>query len=758
MVGISFFGVGLYKQNKTPNQPTQNLGAGVFITVQGGTGTSTPSGILYGDNGATGSLKTVNIGSNLTFSGGTLSATGGGGSGGGTWSTTTSQVASRLINYPNNTSDIVVVGSNSTTTAEYWLDPNTQRVYLSGRVGIGTTSPETALDVDGVATFGTETDTAPAVIVKGGASGTDLLYLRRTVGAVLTFGWSLAGGGLSFRDVTNGFIIAGMYGDSSVNHLSMGVRGQTTTDTRPDRISAKSFNSGTDVPGTDFQLYGSLGTGAGTPGDIGFYTGTAGASSATTQTGTVRATIKGNTGNFGIGTTSPYAKLSVVGEVVGSYFSATSTVSTSTFAGFITSQRAHFSGSATNTAAQGWNITNGCFAVNGTCIGGGSGSGTVGSGTTGQVPYYAGAGTTLTATSTLFLTTGSNVGIGTTTPTAKLVVTGNGSSAITFGDAGFANCSSIKLGDTSVITTTNYHLTSCGADQALYINTPTGRGIFFRQNNADVMTLTSGQNFGIGTTSPYAKLAVVGEAVASYFTATSSTASRFVGGYTAGNTLVLTSFTPSGVGAFAVQTENNTFADTDGNTTLSLQGNRESGTFTGSFGPSTLQLSLVDSTNSFNFVGGNVGIGTSTPYAPLSVIGQAVASYFTATSTTATSSFQDVTVQGKPITGYRYMRLGYSTTTTWTGSTTAQLLGLAGLPQTFDQLTCDTTVGTLNVQITNNSSDMNMTFASATPSTYTLSSNNALALNDSTSIVFGTPASSPVSVSCVLRYYLNNDQ
>ena len=38
-------------------------------------------------------------------------------------------------------------------------------------------------------------------------------------------------------------------------------------------------------------------------------------------------------GNIGIGTTSPYAKLSVVGEVVAEYFTATSTTATSTFVG-----------------------------------------------------------------------------------------------------------------------------------------------------------------------------------------------------------------------------------------------------------------------------------------------------------------------------------------------------------------------------------------------------------------------------------------
>lgn len=52
-----------------------------FTTFQGGTGSTSPSGILYGD-GSIG-LKSVTIGSNLTFSGGTLSASGGSGSPGG---------------------------------------------------------------------------------------------------------------------------------------------------------------------------------------------------------------------------------------------------------------------------------------------------------------------------------------------------------------------------------------------------------------------------------------------------------------------------------------------------------------------------------------------------------------------------------------------------------------------------------------------------------------------------------------------------
>jgi len=57
-----------------------SLGAQPALTAfQGGTGSSSPSGILYGDE--TIRLKTVTIGSNLTFSGGTLSATAGSGVG-----------------------------------------------------------------------------------------------------------------------------------------------------------------------------------------------------------------------------------------------------------------------------------------------------------------------------------------------------------------------------------------------------------------------------------------------------------------------------------------------------------------------------------------------------------------------------------------------------------------------------------------------------------------------------------------------------
>lgn len=77
---------------------------------------------------------------------------------------------------------------------------------------------------------------------------------------------------------------------------------------------------------------------------------------------------------------------------------------------------------ASSTFANGINLTKGCYAVNDTCISAGGGSGTVGSGTTGQFPYYAGNGTTLTATSSLFLNTNNSIGVATTSSSAGLVI------------------------------------------------------------------------------------------------------------------------------------------------------------------------------------------------------------------------------------------------------------------------------------------------------------------------------------------------
>ena len=156
------------------------------------------------------------------------------------------------------------------------------------------------------------------------------------------------------------------------------------------------------------------------------------------------------TNKYGIGTTTPWAKLSVAGvaslgtsplfTVSSSSPSATTTVfhidytgnigigATTTPGTLLSVQGVANFGTATSTfnSTGGINLLSGCFAVNGTCVSGGGGSGTINAATSiGQVPYYAAASNAVTATSTLFISTASNVGIGTTTPEAKLEVAGN---------------------------------------------------------------------------------------------------------------------------------------------------------------------------------------------------------------------------------------------------------------------------------------------------------------------------------------------
>lgn len=110
--------------------------AGVYFTVQGGTGTSSPSGILYGDNGATSHLNTVVLGSNCTFIAGVLNCTNAAGNGVATTSLATAWPITRTLS-----AGFITFGFNGLATTTPWTAGQLAEVVNGNTVmGVSTTT------------------------------------------------------------------------------------------------------------------------------------------------------------------------------------------------------------------------------------------------------------------------------------------------------------------------------------------------------------------------------------------------------------------------------------------------------------------------------------------------------------------------------------------------------------------------------------------------------------------------------------------
>lgn len=139
-----------------------------------------------------------------TWAGGVLGSVGsacgsGGGSSGGTWSTTTSQVTGQYVNYPNNDTDVVSIGANSTTTSEFWFDPN----KVQASFGTGTTgwniNGQSASYVTNTLSIGTTTvglgqltlgsSTAPQLTLSDNTAG-DNHWVARNAGGLFALATS----------------------------------------------------------------------------------------------------------------------------------------------------------------------------------------------------------------------------------------------------------------------------------------------------------------------------------------------------------------------------------------------------------------------------------------------------------------------------------------------------------------------------------------------------------------------------------------
>ncbi len=205
--------------------------------------------------------------------------------------------------------------------------------------------------------------------------------------------------------------------------------------------------------------------------------------------------IQANTGNIGIGTTSPSTLLHLYSASAPSI-----TIESSAAGGGATDRRLTINqnngGTATLTAMEDENSsTQAAFIINAT-----------------NNPSNAALAIRPIfdlqngGNSKLFVTAAGNVGIGSTSPNTKLVVSDNsgqtliGSMAASYGSIGFQ----------PTLTTSNFAL--AGNTSETILNTLAGTSLKFRVANADKMVMDQNGNVGIGTTTPSNKLTVAGGA------------------------------------------------------------------------------------------------------------------------------------------------------------------------------------------------------------------------------------------------------
>ncbi len=488
-------------------------------------------------------------------------------------------------NFTVNGNAVIGTGSYLTTAAP------SGGLLVGGNVGIGTTTPDQPLVVNGTIKSILNTS-APALNVASlvalgasGITGAENWALRGVYQYPNGVNNNSAGGDLYLIASLNGNTILGTKTDgTALGNVGIGTTSPTanlSVQSNGNSSPAATFmNSGTGSNQFAIYPYQDGNTYLQHNGNVVF----------SPILGTAPQFVVSSTGNVGVGTTTPGSLLSVQGI-------ANFTTATTTFQ-----------------STGGINLASGCFAVNGICVGGGGGgSGTVQSGTTGQFPYYAANGTTLTATSSLFLAPSGNVGIGTTTPSNLLTV----AQTSAFPSAG------IQL--TSSVNDPNIALTNTGTggrDWRIISSNglsgvPSTLRIYDNTAGADRLDINSSGNVGIQTAAPSQALTVTGSG---QFSGGLGLGGAVPNAVLTGQAMTLNVSGYSNLNGFRVNGADpvNSIYQTN-NTNIGFTVNAGNAVNFNCFSAGSGCSGSTASTMMTILTGGNVGIGTTSPWAQLSV-------------------------------------------------------------------------------------------------------------------------------------------
>lgn len=341
----------------------------------------------------------------------------------------------------------------------------------------------------------------------------------------------------------------------------------------------------------------------------------------------------------GVGTSSPYAKFAVAGQVVGEFFTATSTSNASTFPLASTTALTSVNAFLGTVRSGAWNGSTITVAYGGTGLSSAPAYGQLLIGT-------AGGGYALTATSTLNINTDN-----TTEGLSNLFFTSQRARNV-LSVASLPLAYSTSTGQLSISAangSTNGYLTS--GDWNIFNNkvassslSSSATGLTYTPASG-IFSLTAGYNIPLtASTTEWTSGRI----------ATANSPLTF-----SGNTVSITQATSLTDGYLNVA-DWNMFNQKIGSSTITG--------LTAGYLPSWNGSIFINSTI---FDNGNIGIGTDTPYAKLSVAGQAVAEYFTATSSSATSTF--------PSLDATQSSLGMVIAGTWQGGAIGSAYGGTGL-------------------------------------------------------------------------------